>query len=129
MTAIPIGAGTAGFRAARRPIRPLTRTWAPPAGKPPAHPEKRSAHGCVTGSVATLITDFFGTMRVTVAVDSKAFTDGLHQHVFTDTRDLMDEAFWARIYAGFHFYHSLQAGAATRPVGSRPRWFETTSAN
>jgi hypothetical protein len=22
----------------------------------------------------------------------------------------MDEVFWARIYAGFHFYHSLEAG-------------------
>jgi hypothetical protein len=22
----------------------------------------------------------------------------------------MDEVFWARIYAGFHFYHSLEVG-------------------
>jgi len=57
-----------------------------------------------------VIADFFGTTRVTVAIDSKAFTDGLHLHTFKDTRDLMDEVFWARIYAGFHFYHSLEAG-------------------
>ena len=30
--------------------------------------------------------------------------------MFEDTRDWMDEVFWARIYAGFHFYHSLEAG-------------------
>jgi len=108
VTAIPIGGGT---------ILPVSSTdltadptWAPSGGATPAHPEYPAAHGCVTGSVSALIADFFGTTRVTVAVDSKAFTDGLHQHTFTDTRDLMDEVFWARIYAGFHFYHSLEAG-------------------
>jgi hypothetical protein len=45
-------------------------------------------------------------------VDSTVFTDGVHTHVFEDTRDLMDEVFWARIYAGFHFYHSLDDGRA-----------------
>jgi hypothetical protein len=108
VTAIPIGAGTAG-----QPFTTDTTadpTWAPSGGPTPAHPEYPAAHGCITGSVSTLIADFFGTTRVTVAVDSKAFTDGLHTHTFTDTRDLMDEVFWARIYAGFHFYHSLEAG-------------------
>ena len=41
---------------------------------------------------------------------SKAFTEGVHQHTFEDTRDWADEVFWARIYAGFHFHHSLEAG-------------------
>jgi hypothetical protein len=108
VTAIPVGGGS-GFPFSS-PDLPADPTWAPSGGATPAHPEYPAAHGCVTGSVATLIADFFGTTRVTVAIDSKAFADGLHQHVFTDTRDLMDEAFWARIYAGFHFYHSLQAG-------------------
>jgi hypothetical protein len=39
-----------------------------------------------------------------------AFPDGVHTHTFEDTRDLMDEVFWARLYAGFHFYHSLEVG-------------------
>jgi hypothetical protein len=39
------------------------------------------------------------------------FTDSVHQHVFEDTRDLLDEVFWARIYAGFHFHHSLEVGS------------------
>jgi hypothetical protein len=108
VTAIPIGGGTNGFVTSTD--TPADPTWAPAGGATPAHPEYPAAHGCITGSVSTLIADFFGTTRVTVAIDSKAFTDGLHQHVLTDTRNLMDEVFWARIYAGFHFYHSLEAG-------------------
>jgi hypothetical protein len=60
--------------------------------------------------VSTLIANFFGTTRVHILTDSKAFTDGVHQHTFEDTRDLMDEVFWARIYAGFHFHHSIEVG-------------------
>jgi hypothetical protein len=108
VTAIPIGGDTNGvFAPTDLPADPA---WLPSGGATPAHPEYPAAHGCITGSVSSLIADFFGTTRVNVAVDSKAFTDGLHQHTFTDTRDLMDEVFWARIYAGFHFYHSLEAG-------------------
>ena len=40
----------------------------------------------------------------------RKFQDGVHTHTFEDTRDLEDEVFWARIYAGFHFYHSLEVG-------------------
>jgi hypothetical protein len=79
-------------------------------GTTPNHPEYPAAHGCLTGTASTLIADFFGTTRVHIATDSLAFSDGVHKHVFEDTRDLMDEVFWARIYAGFHFYHSLEAG-------------------
>jgi hypothetical protein len=109
VTAIPIGSDTNGLAGSATDL-PADPTWAPSGGATPAHPEYPAAHGCITSSVSTLIADFFGTTRVTVAIDSKAFTDGLHQHTFTDTRDLMDEVFWARIYAGFNFYHSLEAG-------------------
>ncbi|HTA44893.1 MAG TPA: vanadium-dependent haloperoxidase [Bryobacteraceae bacterium] len=109
VTAIPTGADTTGLPLSSTDT-PADPTWTPSGGATPSHPEYPAAHGCVTGSVSTLIADFFGTTRVTFVVDSKAFTDGLHQHTFTDTRDLMDEVFWARIYAGFHFYHSLEAG-------------------
>jgi hypothetical protein len=109
VTAIPAGGGANGLLVSSTELA-ADPTWTPSGGATPAHPEYPAAHGCITGSVSTLIADFFGTTRVTVAVDSKAFTDGLHQHTFTDTRDLMDEVFWARIYAGFHFYHSLEAG-------------------
>jgi hypothetical protein len=111
VTAIPTGADTATvLPSSSVSDTPADPTWAPSVGATPAHPEYPAAHGCITGSVSTLIADFFGTTRVTVTIDSKAFSDGLHTHTFTDTRDLMDEVFWARIYAGFHFYHSLEVG-------------------
>ena len=101
ITAIPAGGGNAD-------------TVADPAwvslATTPNHPEYPAAHGCLTGAASTLIADFFGTTRVHILTDSLAFSDGVHQHVFEDTRDLMDEVFWARMYAGFHFYHSLEAG-------------------
>jgi hypothetical protein len=107
VTAIPLGGGGQSLVPSDLTADP---TWTPSGGATPAHPEYPAAHGCITSAVSTLIADFFGTTRVTIAVDSKAFADGLHQHTLTDTRDLMDEVFWARIYAGFHFYHSLEAG-------------------
>ena len=81
-----------------------------PLGTTPGHPEYPAAHGCVTGAVSSLIADFFGTPQVHILTDSIVFKDSVHQHTFEDTRDLMDEVFWARIYAGFHYHHSLEAG-------------------
>ena len=76
----------------------------------PSHPEYPSAHACITGAVSALVSDYFGTHKVHVVVDSHAFTDGVHTHVFEDTRDWFDEVFLARIYAGFHFSHSCEEG-------------------
>jgi hypothetical protein len=101
VTAIQAGGGNADT--------PADPTWVS-LGTTPNHPEYPAAHGCLTGAATTLIASFFGTTRVHVVTDSLAFTDGTHQHVFEDTRDWMDEVFWARMYAGFHFYHSLEAG-------------------
>jgi hypothetical protein len=101
VTAILAGGGSADLTA--------DPAWLP-LGATPAHPEYPAAHGCVTGAVAPLIASFFGTTRVNVLVDSRVFTDTVHQHTFGDTQDLMDEVFWARIYAGFHYHHSLEVG-------------------
>lgn len=81
-----------------------------PLGITPSHPEYPAAHACVTGAVSTLIGDYFGTRKVHIVVDSVAFSDGVHTHTFDDTRDLFDEVFLARIYAGFHYRHSLEDG-------------------
>ena len=81
VTAIPTGSDTAGVPGSSTDT-PADPTWAPSGGATPGHPEYPAAHGCITGSVSTLIADFFGTTRVTVAVDSKAFTDGLHHTHF-----------------------------------------------
>ena len=99
VTAIPAGGGNADLQA--------DPAWMP-LGVTPNHPEYPAAHGAITGSVTTAIAAFFGTTKVHVVMDSTAFTDGVHTHTYEDTRDWMDEVFWARIYAGFHFYHSLQ---------------------
>ena len=100
-TAIPAGGGSSDLTA--------DPAWTALAATP-AHPEYPAAHACITGAVTPLVADFFGTTRVHVLMDSKAFTDSVHQHTFEDTRDWNDEVFWARIYAGFHFHHSLEAG-------------------
>ena len=84
-------------------------TWTP-LGTTPAHPEYPAAHGCVTAAVSSLISDYFGTQKVHVVADSLAFSDGVHTHTFEDTRELFHEVFWARIYAGFHYHHSLEDG-------------------
>jgi hypothetical protein len=81
-----------------------------PFGTTPNHREYPSAHACFTGAVTMLIAGYFGTTKVHVVIDSTALQDGVHTHTFEDTRDVMDEVFWARIYAGFHYYHSLEVG-------------------
>ena len=86
------------------------RRRADASGTTPNHPEYPAAHGCVTGAVSTLVAGYFGATRVHVVVDSTAFQDGVHAHTFEDTRDWLDEVFWARMYAGFHYYRSLKDG-------------------
>ena len=48
------------------------------------------------------------TTKTHFVVDSTVSQDGVHKHTFEDTRDLMDEILWSRIYAGFHYYHSME---------------------
>jgi hypothetical protein len=81
-------------------------------GTTPNHPEYPAAHGCATGVASSLVADFFGTRRVRIVVDSTAFSDGVHTHMFDSTANWFDEVYWARILAGFHFHHSLEDGGA-----------------
>ena len=104
----PIGAIRAGGGNSDLAADPM---WTP-LGSTPNHPEYPAAHACITGSVSTLVEDFFGTRKVQVVVDSTAFSDGVHTHTFEDTGDWLNEVYWARIFAGFHFGHSLQDGEA-----------------
>jgi hypothetical protein len=78
-----------------------------PLGITPSHPEYPAAHACVTGAVSHLIAGYFRTKKVHVVTDSLVTNT---THTFEDTRDLFDEVFWARIYAGFHYQHSLVDG-------------------
>lgn len=101
VTAIPAGGGN--------PDLVADPGWLP-LGTTPNHPEYPAQHGCITGTISHLIEGYFGTSDVRIVVDSLAFSDGVHTHTFDTTRDLFEEVFWARIYAGFHYHHSLVDG-------------------
>jgi hypothetical protein len=80
--------------------------WTPLAATP-AHPEYPAAHGCLTGAVSTILTRYFGTPNLQFSVDSLV----THTvHTFNSTHDLMAEVEDARIYAGFHYHHSVIQG-------------------
>lgn len=81
-------------------------TWLPLANTP-SHPEYPAAHGCVTGAVSTILAEYFESPKVAFSVDSKVTNT---THTFTSTTDLMEEVGHARIYAGFHYHHSVVEG-------------------
>jgi hypothetical protein len=81
-------------------------TWLPLAPTPP-HPEFPAAHGCATGAIAGTLTNFFGTPNVKFSVNSAATHT---THTYNNVGQLEAEAYWARIYAGFHYRHSLDEG-------------------
>jgi len=81
-------------------------TWLPLAPTPP-HPEFPAAHGCATGAIAKTLENFFGTPNVRFSVNSAATHT---THTYSNVGQLETEAYWARIYAGFHYRHSLDEG-------------------
>jgi hypothetical protein len=80
--------------------------WAP-LGSTPGHPEYPAAHACLTGSLANTLEQYFGTPKVHLTVTS-AVTNTTHY--FTNVHDMESEVEGARIYAGFHYRHSLNQG-------------------
>ena len=94
-------AGLAG-----NPLTVADSAWTP-LGTTPNHPEFPAAHGCVTGSVARSLEGFFRSREVTLVVTSTVTNT---THTFTNTKALEEEVFGARIYAGFHYRHSLVEG-------------------
>ncbi len=98
VTAIRAGGGN--------PALTADPSWLPLANTP-AHPEYPAAHGCVTGAVSTILAGYFGTPNLTFSVDSSVTGK---THTFTSTNDLMREVEVARIYAGFHYHHSVVQG-------------------
>jgi len=98
VTAIRAGGGN--------PALTADPSWLPLANTP-NHPEYPAAHGFVTGAVSTILAGYFGTPNVTFSVDSLVTNT---THYFTSTTDLMHEVEVARIYAGFHYHHSVIEG-------------------
>jgi hypothetical protein len=83
-------------------------TWMP-LGITPNHPEYPAAHGCLTGAVSEILKGYFGTPHVNFTVSSTVFNPA-HVHTFSSTKDLEQEVGDARIYAGFHYHHSVVQG-------------------
>ena len=98
VTAIRAGGGN--------PALTADPNWLPLANTP-AHPEYPAAHGCATGAVSTILANFFGTMTLQFSVDSLVTHT---THTFSSTDDLLSEVEHARIYAGFHYHHSVIQG-------------------
>jgi hypothetical protein len=73
----------------------------------PGHPEYPSAHGCVTGGLADALQAYFGTPRMQLSIFS-SITNTTHH--FSSIQDLQREVEYARIYAGFHYHHSMIQG-------------------
>jgi len=80
--------------------------WLPLANTP-SHPEYPAGHACVTGAVSTIQAGYFGTPNLAFSVDSLVTKT---THNFTSTSDLAHEVEAARIYAGFHYHHSVIQG-------------------
>lgn len=98
VTAIRVGGGN--------PALTADPNWSPLAITP-AHPEYPSAHGCATGAVSTILADFFGSPNLQFSVDSLVTHT---THTFDSTKELLSEVERARIYAGFHYHHSVIQG-------------------
>lgn len=84
--------------AAWRPLRPT-----------PNHPEYPAAHTCHTGAIVEALHTFFGTDDVRLSLDSR--TTGTTRS-FTRLSAIVREVEDARVYAGFHFRSSGQAGSS-----------------
>jgi hypothetical protein len=82
--------------------------WVPLATTP-AHPEYPAAHGCLTGALADILKGFFGSPNVQLSFDSTV-AQTTSPHVFKSVREWQNEVEYARIYAGFHYHHSLVQG-------------------
>ena len=98
VTAIRAGGGN--------PALTADPNWSPLANTP-AHPEYPAAHGCATGVASTVLENFFGTPNLQFSVDSLVTHT---THTFNSTGDLLSEVEHARIYAGFHYHHSVIQG-------------------
>jgi hypothetical protein len=98
VTAIQAGGGN--------PALTADPNWLPLANTP-SHTEYPAAHGCVTGAVSTILAGYFGTPKLAFSVDSLVTNT---THNFTSSTDLVHEVENARIYAGFHYHHSVIQG-------------------
>jgi len=98
VTAIQVGGGNPDLIA--------DPNWLP-LGTTPSHPEYPAGHACVTGAVSTILARYFRTPKLAFSMDSLVTNT---THNFTSTNDLVREVEHARVYAGFHYRHSVIQG-------------------
>lgn len=84
----------------------LDAAWAPVVPTP-NHPEYPAAHGCVTGSMARALQNYYGTPKLSFDLTSTATAS---THGFTTTNALVDEVMTARIAGGMHLRSALVDG-------------------
>jgi PAP2 superfamily len=76
-------------------------------GTTPNHPEYPSAHACTTGAVADTLKSYFGNPNLEISLYSPVTNT---THTFNSVREWEKEVEFARIYAGFHYHHSMVQG-------------------
>jgi hypothetical protein len=88
--------------------------WTPLAATP-NFPEYVSAHSSVAAGFAEAISNFFGTKKVEITLDSTVTGT---TRTFENTDDIIKDVADARIYAGFHFRSAcVHGGVIGKKVG------------
>ena len=94
-----------------RPVTAIQQddpAWATFLPTPP-HPEYPAAHGCVAGSVAQTLREYFGKRRLRFSFTSTVTGT---THYYDSTDDMVREVMDARVYGGMHYRNSTRHGVA-----------------
>jgi hypothetical protein len=88
-------------------------TWLPLVNTP-NHPEYPSAHGCLTGAEAQVFSSLLGTNRIDVKIwgGTNGGTTLTTFRRFEKVNDLVRDIENARVWIGFHYRGSVEAGVA-----------------
>jgi hypothetical protein len=80
----------------------------------PNHPEYPGAHGSITGAIAQVLTEFFGSEQINVTIhgfDPAGAAGNLAATRYFATADqLLEEIVNARVWSGIHYRSSTEAG-------------------
>jgi hypothetical protein len=80
----------------------------------PNHPDYPGAHGSITGTIAEVLTEFFGSNQIDVAIhgfDPAGAAGNLAAtRYFATTDQLLEEIVNARLWSGIHYRSSTEAG-------------------
>jgi hypothetical protein len=88
-------------------------TWAPLVTTP-NHPEYPSQHGCLTSALGQVLANALGTSSIdaTVPGATNGGTTLTTSQTFATVDDLLTQLVNARVWGGFHYRNSVEAGEA-----------------